>query len=112
MKDAILASGAALLFATATLSAQASAPEENSSFAKTALGAALYEENCARCHGTEMLDPSGSFFDLRTFPADQRSRFMNSVANGKNSMPPWRSVLSKEEIGSLFDYVIAGRNKE
>lgn len=33
---------------------------------------------------------------------------MNSVSNGKNSMPPWKSVLSQEQIGNLFAYVVAG----
>ena len=57
-----------------------------------------------------MGDPGNGFLDLRTLPAEQRSRFMNSVANGKNSMPPCRSVLTTEEIGDLFIYVINAGN--
>jgi mono/diheme cytochrome c family protein len=71
-------------------------------------GARLYADHCAVCHGTKMVDQGGGFFDLRTFPPAQRSRFFNSVSNGKNSMPPWRSLLTQEQIASLFAYVVAG----
>jgi mono/diheme cytochrome c family protein len=74
-------------------------------------GAKLYSANCAVCHGPNMVEPGGGFFDLRTFPPAQRSRFFNSVSNGKNSMPPWKSVLSQEQIGNLFAYVVAGEKK-
>ena len=78
-----------------------------------AAGAKLFSDNCAICHGPRMVDPDGGFFDLKTFPPKQRPRFINSVSNGKNSMPPWKSVLSQEQIGNLFAYVVAGeKNKE
>lgn len=74
-------------------------------------GAKIYAANCAVCHGPSMVEPGGGFFDLRTFPANQRSRFINSVSNGKNSMPPWKSVLSQQDIAHLFAYVVAGEKK-
>ena len=73
-----------------------------------AAGAKLYADNCSVCHGVKMVEQGGGFFDLRTFPPAQRSRFFNSVSNGKNNMPPWRSVLTQEQIGNLFAYVVAG----
>ncbi len=76
-----------------------------------AAGAKLFSDNCAICHGPKMVDPGGGFFDLRTFPPKQRPRFMHSVSFGKNSMPPWRSLLSQEQIGNLFAYVVAGEKK-
>ncbi|MGS0743243.1 c-type cytochrome [Glaciimonas sp. GG7] len=75
---------------------------------KIAQGAQLYAANCAVCHGANMVDQGGGFFDLRTFPHQQQARFMTSVSNGKNSMPPWKSVLSQTEIAALFAYVVAG----
>jgi hypothetical protein len=54
-----------------------------------------------------MADPQGAF-DLRTFPHDQHSRFVSSVTNGKNSMPPWGGLLKPGEIGDLWAYVVAG----
>ena len=84
-----------------------------SSFApgQIATGAKLYADHCSVCHGVKMVEPGGGFFDLRTFPPAQRSRFFNSVTNGKNSMPPWKSVLTQEQIGSIFAYVVAGEKK-
>ena len=70
-------------------------------------GSAAYAQNCSPCHGPRMLDPQGAF-DLRTFPQDQKERFLTSVSKGKNQMPPWGGLLNAEEIESLWAYVIAG----
>ena len=104
------------LAAAAVLSAAVLSPAfaQDSSFTpeQIAAGAKIYAENCSVCHGPNMVEPGGGFFDLRTFPPAQRARFMNSVSNGKNSMPPWKSVLSQEQIGNLFAYVVAGEKKK
>ena len=99
----------ALLCAAGGSAAQDAAP----TFApeQVARGARLYAANCAVCHGPKMVEDSGGFFDLRTFPYGQRARFFNSVANGKNSMPPWKSVLSQDEIGDIWSYVYTGDDK-
>lgn len=78
---------------------------------KIAAGEKLYEQNCAVCHGPKMVEAGGGFFDLRTFPPAQRNRFFTSVTKGKNSMPPWGSVLSQDDIGFLWAYVIASGKK-
>lgn len=96
---------------TAAATAAAQSPGEAPAPEQIAAGAKLYVEHCAVCHGERMVEQSGAFFDLRKFPPAQRSRFFNSVSNGKNSMPPWRTVLSQEQIGFLFAYVIAGEKK-
>jgi mono/diheme cytochrome c family protein len=70
-------------------------------------GAAIFERNCSPCHGAHMADPQGAF-DLRTFPRDQHSRFVDSVTKGKNSMPAWGDLLKPEEIEALWAYVVAG----
>jgi mono/diheme cytochrome c family protein len=70
-------------------------------------GADLYAQNCAPCHGARMLDPN-SAFDLRTFPPDQKGRFVNSVTKGLNSMPPWGDILKPIDIEALWAYVRAG----
>jgi len=97
---------------TATMSAfcaaQAQDAPEPFTSAQVASGAQLYAKNCAVCHGPKMVDSGGGFFDLRTFPPSQRSRFVNSVSNGKNSMPPWKSLLSQAEISDLWAYVVTG----
>ena len=73
-------------------------------------GADTYARHCAPCHGVRMKNPEGAF-DLLTFPKDQDGRFRNSVAKGKNSMPPWESLLKPEEIDALWAYVAAGEKK-
>ena len=70
-------------------------------------GAELYSKNCAQCHGVRMVGPEWAI-DLKTFPKDSRPRFVDSVTNGKNTMPQWGDVLSQDDIGALWAYVVAG----
>jgi mono/diheme cytochrome c family protein len=73
-------------------------------------GAALYAQHCAPCHGHQMKDPEGAL-DLRKFPLDQHARFVTSVTNGKGAMPPWRGLLTPEDIQALWAYVNLGEKK-
>lgn len=68
-------------------------------------GQRMYRDYCQRCHGMNMVSPGGAFFDLRKFPVDQKSRFVNSVVHGKRAMPAWGGVLKPDEIDSLWAYV-------
>jgi mono/diheme cytochrome c family protein len=70
-------------------------------------GAGIYSQNCSPCHGARMAEP-GAAFDLRTFPRDEKGRFVTSVSRGKNAMPPWGDMLQREEIEALWAYVVAG----
>ena len=99
-----------ILIACALMSACAfNATAENESFSAEDFkkGAAVYSQNCGPCHGPRMLDPQGAF-DLRTFPKNDRNRFITSVTKGKNQMPPWGGLLSHAEIESLWAYVFIG----
>ncbi len=71
---------------------------------RTEKGRVMYKQLCLRCHGPEMVGGNNAF-DLRGFPLDDRARFFNSVTNGKRAMPPWKGILSEEEIGILWAYV-------
>ena len=105
MKFACLAAAAAGLLTAAPVFAQETfAPEQVNR------GRAIYSQNCAPCHGPQMADPQGAF-DLRTFPPDQKSRFLTSVSKGKNQMPPWGDLFKPEEIEALWAYVMAGEKK-
>ncbi len=95
----------ACALAQATL-AQADAPEGPSP-EQVKKGAAVYSQNCSPCHGPRMLDPQGAF-DLRTFPKDEKNRFLTSVSKGKNQMPPWGGLLSPADIEALWAYTLAG----
>jgi mono/diheme cytochrome c family protein len=68
-------------------------------------GESVYNNNCQNCHGDRLVN-TGQTFDLRRLTAGDRARFDNSVRNGKNQMPPWKDVLSDEEIDQVWRYVL------
>lgn len=86
-----------------------SAPAQTADFPPEQIkrGAAVYAHNCSPCHGPRLYGEE-SAHDLRTFPHDQRERFINSVTRGKNQMPPWGGLLKPDEIEALWAYVVAG----
>jgi mono/diheme cytochrome c family protein len=79
--------------------------------AKIAAGEKVYAMYCATCHGDNLVN-TGQTFDVRRLRADERLRFENSVRNGKNQMPPWRGVLSDEQIDELWHYIRAHAYQE
>jgi mono/diheme cytochrome c family protein len=80
--------------------------EEAAEQAKIDAGEAVYSMRCAVCHGDDLVN-TGQTFDLRKLKADERPRFENSVRNGKNQMPPWKGVLSDDDIDHLWHYIRA-----
>jgi mono/diheme cytochrome c family protein len=104
MRRWFLLGSAAVLFSAAAHGQESYSPEQ------IKRGAAAFEQNCAPCHGPRMRDPD-SAFDLRTFPHDQKGRFLNSVSKGKNSMPPFGDLFKPDEIEALWAYVIAGEKQ-
>lgn len=70
-------------------------------------GRELYNTYCVICHGPNMVNSGARAFDLRKFPLGARARFIKSVKDGKkgrNEMPAWGDVLSREEIDHLWAY--------
>jgi mono/diheme cytochrome c family protein len=73
-----------------------------------AKGERTYENYCATCHGEQLINNSaGLTFDLRRLRADEHARFVNSVQNGKNKMPPWKGMLDDIQIEQLWAYIQA-----
>jgi mono/diheme cytochrome c family protein len=71
-------------------------------------GRRLYSDRCSHCHGLNMITAGTVTYDLREFPRGQQDRFFESVTNGKNNrMPPWGDVLTQEEIGDIWSYVLS-----
>lgn len=68
-------------------------------------GAELYEQACSHCHGVNM-KTSGTTYDLRLFPKDDKARFFDSVINGKGAMPAWGDKLTREEVSNIYEYVV------
>jgi mono/diheme cytochrome c family protein len=74
-------------------------------------GASIFAQSCAACHGVRMAEAAQGVVDLKKFPPDQKSRFVNSVSKGKNQMPPWGDVLDAGDIDALWAYVMAGERR-
>lgn len=68
-------------------------------------GAQAYEENCAACHG-EKLRNQGQAFDLRKLEPTERARFDKAVLEGRANMPPWRGILTEQQIDQLWAYIM------
>jgi mono/diheme cytochrome c family protein len=88
----------AALCPVATVSAQDAA--------KIEAGENVYNTNCQICHGDQLVN-TGQTFDLRRLKDSDRARFDNSVRNGKNQMPPWKGVLTDEEIDQVWHFIRA-----
>lgn len=67
-------------------------------------GRKLYIGSCQRCHGLN-LATNGIGFDLRTFPAHDKERFVRSVTNGLRAMPAWGGTLKPEQIDLIWAYI-------
>ncbi len=67
-------------------------------------GAAVYEENCAICHG-EKLRATGAAPDLKGLGADQRAKFDMLVSQGKGQMPSWEGILSDDDKAAVWAYI-------
>ena len=96
-----IAAIAATLLGVAALGQESFPPEQ------VKAGAELYAVNCSPCHGPRMQGTEMTF-DLKTFPRDQRKRFITSVRSGKNQMPPWGDVFTAEQLAALWAYVMTG----
>jgi mono/diheme cytochrome c family protein len=71
-----------------------------------AKGEDIYSDYCWTCHGEKLRNPGGgTSFDLRRLKPEDYGRFVNSVLNGKNTMPPWRGVLDQAQIDAIWAYI-------
>ena len=68
-------------------------------------GRRIYVGSCTRCHGINLVTTGSAYFDLRSFPANDKERFMRSVAKGLRAMPAWEGTLKPGQIESLWLYI-------
>jgi mono/diheme cytochrome c family protein len=73
-------------------------------------GKTAYAQKCSHCHGPNMVNSGTVTPDLRTFPDDQ-ARFITTVKQGKNNMPPWKDILSDQEITEIWAFVSSRRKQ-
>lgn len=86
-------------------------PEGETWEAAIAVGASGYNQNCARCHGLEVIS-GGLAPDLRLLSADMdgddwfKERFRNGMTqNGITKMPGFGEILSQEAAWAIRTYV-------
>lgn len=72
---------------------------------ETELGKKVYTSYCARCHGINLVSNSGAYFDLRTFPADDKARYLLSMNEGKRAMPAWKGIVKPHEMEAIWAYI-------
>jgi mono/diheme cytochrome c family protein len=74
-------------------------------------GAAVYTQNCARCHGADgrAQTPKGRETDAIDLTSDDWSpdtaRDTRIVTNGKKSMPSFRRKLTPAQISAVVQYI-------
>jgi mono/diheme cytochrome c family protein len=69
------------------------------------VGRQRYTSYCARCHGINLVSSSGAYFDLRTFPRDDKERFLKSLNEGKRAMPAWKGIVKPDEMEAIWAYI-------
>ena len=73
-------------------------------------GKTTYAQKCSHCHGPNMVTAGTVAPDLRAFP-DDNARFTTTVKHGKNNMPPWKDILSDQEITEVWAFVSSRRKQ-
>ena len=77
-------------------------------------GEALFKTNCVMCHGEKGKGDGVAAVALSPKPADLSSKrvvketdgeMFWKIENGKGSMPPWKSALSKKQRWQIVNYV-------
>jgi mono/diheme cytochrome c family protein len=89
----------------AVAAAPAAAQTVSDAAATVESGRRAYTTYCARCHGINLAVGSSAFFDLRTFPKDDKARFVRSVTYGLRAMPAWEGIVKPEQIDSIWAYI-------
>ncbi|HVA97807.1 MAG TPA: cytochrome c [Bacteroidia bacterium] len=100
----LLATLAFLLIVAAYGLAEMSAKSPSVVASTSVDGKELYTNNCVKCHGTDGKAGVMGAADLSALQADNAS-IINTIKNGKNSMPAYGGNLSDAQIKALSDYV-------
>ena len=69
-------------------------------------GAKLFSDNCESCHGTNGAGGHIGPNLQKSSVAENLAKVEKQVRNGKGAMPPFKSVLSGEEIDVVAHYVV------
>lgn len=94
-----------VMLALAACAAAALAQEPPAAPPTPEAGRKVYKSYCERCHGLNLAVGSAAFFDLRTFPKDDKPRFLTSVNKGKRAMPAWEGIVKPADIEAVWAYI-------
>ena len=101
-----------LILALSTVAANHLAP-----ISEVPLGEKIYHDRCEVCHGSQgdgktfaanaLFPPPKNFTAVTTKKDLPRERMIRSVTRGRpgTAMMPWESILSKQEIHSVVNYI-------
>lgn len=84
-------------------------PKNNNSSKKTAKvkkapdGKKIYNQFCVVCHGSSGDMGSSGAFDLTTTKLTVEEK-INVITNGRNTMTPYKGLLSEEKIRAVAEY--------
>jgi mono/diheme cytochrome c family protein len=95
-----------------------SSGQANSSSKSDADTASLFDSKCAKCHGKDgraktmvgKMKHARDFTDPKWQADASDERLINSITNGKKSMPAFGKALSESQISGLAAYVRNFRN--
>lgn len=105
MRFVILAAALAAAFHAQAQDVVPASPSASAPAPSVEAGRRAYTSTCARCHGINLVVTSSAYFDLRTFPKDEKDRFISSVTNGKRQMPAWGGIVKPDAIESIWLYM-------
>jgi mono/diheme cytochrome c family protein len=94
---------AALVLCAGAAFAQAQTPANTAEWVEA--GRKAYTSYCTRCHGINLVVSGSAFYDLRTFPSQDKERFLASVNKGKRAMPAWEGVVSAQDQEAIWAYI-------
>jgi mono/diheme cytochrome c family protein len=84
--------------------AMAALAQQHPDRTKIEAGETVYSTYCAPCHGDQLVS-TGQFPNLRRLTPTDRLKFDSTVRDGRNQMPPWRGVLTDEQIDQIWSYI-------
>lgn len=67
-------------------------------------GKALFQAKCSVCHGLDGTAGIANAANLKTSQSDSIS-IIQTITNGKNAMPAFKSQLEAEDINQVAEYV-------
>ena len=101
--------------ATSTPAPDAAAPPAQPALSGPELGAKVFKDRCALCHGpdghgdgpgSKALNPKPrNLHDQAYMSTRTDEQLLEVIHNGKGAMPKWKGVLTEAEITAVFGHV-------